>query len=183
MVRILALVAAAGALAVGGCNVKAPDIYPFNASGDDYNGPKLPVYVLQEIDDQYDYLKPELGERSGGILLEGYDARRAREQAVLEGYCADLGFTANDDAFPLCMRAMAGTPSTSIDDYLVADDGRFPPILWLDKEYHEFLAYRAEFVKRTDDAVEYRDRMANFIRRQQQLLNERKAMGALYDGG
>lgn len=178
-------------LAAGGCllavaacsNVGEPDVYPFNeSSADGIKGPSIPVHVVEYVDEQYAYLHPELGERTGGLLFEDYDGRMMRELADIEARCVEeVGIKPNDPAFPACMRILAGTPTSSYEEFVVPRDGRFPPIQSLDSTLHDYRAYRARFVKRGDDTIEYRDRTSEFLARQHELLRARQNMGPLYD--
>lgn len=174
-----------GVLAVAACSkLGQPEIYPFTRSSDGEKAtPIIPIAVKEYVNEQHSYLYPELGERAGGLVFEDYDERMMRELADIEDRCVNqIGVKPNDPEFPACMRILAGTPTTSFEEYDVPRDGRFPPIQDLDRTWHEYQAYRASFVKKGDDTIEYRDRVGEFLARQHELLRLREELGPLYEG-
>ncbi|MDP6351464.1 MAG: hypothetical protein QF827_04450 [Alphaproteobacteria bacterium] len=124
--------------------------------------------------------RADLGEHSAGLLGRDYTWRMEKELAEIQQRCAEIGIGSAEDAFAHCLAILGGTSDAKpIEAYLKAPD---PRKLWfwndfVDNQWRRYLAYRANFVKKSDDAQEYRNLMGDFLRHQYKLLEEREALG------
>ena len=125
------------------------------------------------------------GEHSGGLVGRNFEWRMEKELAELQRRCAEIGIGAAEDAAEQCVAIIGGTPNAmSLDDYLLPEDPRkwFFAGDYVNNRWRRFLAYRANFVKKSYDAAEYRDIMQEFLRHQYQLIEEREALGDVTAG-
>lgn len=131
-------------------------------------------------------VKQDVGEHTGGLVGRDYQWREAQQTASLEAMCADIGISASDDNFGECMRILDGAPNhMSYDEFQPPHDPRKWLFLtdYVNSQWFGYRAYRAAYVKKSQDRDTHWHLSQGFLEKQRQLLKERELMGPAYTAG